>query len=76
MTLEKSWAWPKNLPTTFFPVSLPIPIPAHECSVTPPIFTAAIPVDAVIPSEDDAEPPLNWMISRSKTDFPVPSLSN
>ncbi|KAH6916796.1 hypothetical protein BKA70DRAFT_1038045, partial [Coprinopsis sp. MPI-PUGE-AT-0042] len=55
--------WPKNLPTNCFVVSFPRPIPAHEWSVHPPIFTEAIPVDAVMASWGEPAPPQNEMIS-------------
>ncbi|KAG2123605.1 hypothetical protein DEU56DRAFT_745290, partial [Suillus clintonianus] len=40
--------WPRNLPPSFFASSRPSPIPAHECTVVPPMLTDAIPVEAVI----------------------------
>ncbi|KII93469.1 hypothetical protein PLICRDRAFT_65084, partial [Plicaturopsis crispa FD-325 SS-3] len=39
---------PRNLPASFFASSCPKPIPAHECSVVPPMLTDAMPVDAVM----------------------------
>ena len=68
-----SFSWPRNLPASFFASSFPIPIPAHECSVVPPIFTAAIPVDAVIARPGLPLPPHASMMARSRTDFPVPT---
>ncbi|KAJ7770821.1 hypothetical protein DFH07DRAFT_735346, partial [Mycena maculata] len=55
--------------------SLPMPIPAQLCSVVvhPPTLIAAIPVDAVIPTCDDEDPPSWSMIARKRTDFPVPA---
>ncbi|EJF66393.1 hypothetical protein DICSQDRAFT_46552, partial [Dichomitus squalens LYAD-421 SS1] len=53
--------------------SLPNPMPAHECSVHPPMFTDAMPVDAVIASCKLARPPLALMIFRKRTDLPVPA---
>lgn len=37
------------------------------------MLTAAIPVDAVIPSIEDVELPHRSIIFRNKTDFPVPA---
>ncbi|KAI0047667.1 hypothetical protein FA95DRAFT_1492219 [Auriscalpium vulgare] len=52
----------------------PRPIPAHECSVTPPMFKAAMPVDAVVTSLDGSCGSLRTlMISRRRTDLPVPA---
>ncbi|KAJ6575525.1 hypothetical protein B0H10DRAFT_1670116, partial [Mycena sp. CBHHK59/15] len=53
--------------------SAPMPIPAQECNVTPSIFIAAIPVDAVIPSAGQLRPPSSLIISRRRTDLPVPA---
>src|SRR6266704_1702281 len=39
---------PQNLPARFLADCSPRPIPAQEWRVQPPMFTAAIPVDAVI----------------------------
>ena len=47
-------------------------MPAHECNVVPPIFTEAMPVDAVIASVGQPLPPQASMMARSRTDFPVP----
>ncbi|KAI0028298.1 hypothetical protein K488DRAFT_58969, partial [Vararia minispora EC-137] len=52
--------------------SFPRPIPAHECSVCPLTLTDAIPVDAVIASRSEGSSFHSLIISRSKTDFPVP----
>ncbi|KZT06266.1 uncharacterized protein LAESUDRAFT_604359, partial [Laetiporus sulphureus 93-53] len=52
--------------------SRPSPIPAHECNVDPPMFTEAIPVAAVTARVRSPRPPQYLMISRSRTDFPVP----
>jgi hypothetical protein len=71
LTFESS-GWPRILPAKVFSGSWPRPMPAHECSVVPPILTDAMPVDAVIPSVDDAPPPRILMISRSNPDLPVP----
>lgn len=54
---------------------VPRPMPAKEWIVIPPILHAAIPVDAVTAIESSF--PANFlrkaaMISRSRTDFPVP----
>ncbi|KAI0047662.1 hypothetical protein FA95DRAFT_1463630, partial [Auriscalpium vulgare] len=52
--------------------SSPRPIPAHECSVVPPIFTDAMPVDAVIASLSGLPGSLRALIiSRRRTDFPM-----
>ncbi|KAI6159526.1 hypothetical protein EDD17DRAFT_1486267, partial [Pisolithus thermaeus] len=56
--------------------SCPKPIPAHEWTVVPPIFTLAIPVEAVIAKRPDPCPPQTRMISRSRTDLPVPERSD
>ncbi|KAJ6574739.1 hypothetical protein B0H19DRAFT_935347, partial [Mycena capillaripes] len=53
--------------------SFPIPIPAQECNVHPPMLIAAMPVDAVIPSVGHLWPPSSLIISRRSTDFPVPA---
>ena len=50
-----------------------MPMPAHECSVVPPIFTEAIPVDAVIARVGLPLPPQASIMARSRTDFPVPT---
>lgn len=50
-----------------------MPMPAHEWSVVPPIFTEAIPVDAVIARVGLPLPPQASMMARSRTDFPVPT---
>lgn len=55
--------------------SLPRPMPENEWIVDPPMLQAAIPVDAVTATA--SERPLNLtlralMISRKRTDFPVP----
>ncbi|KAG1904439.1 uncharacterized protein F5891DRAFT_891446, partial [Suillus fuscotomentosus] len=52
--------------------SRPSPIPAHECTVVPPVLTDAIPVEAVIPRPEWPRPPRARMISRKRTDLPVP----
>ncbi|KAJ7225903.1 hypothetical protein GGX14DRAFT_312589, partial [Mycena pura] len=52
--------------------SVPIPMPAQECSVHPPILMAAIPVEAVMPSVRCISRRC-LMISRSSTDLPVPA---
>ncbi|KAJ6501689.1 hypothetical protein C8R47DRAFT_969824 [Mycena vitilis] len=41
---------PMSLPATFLAGSFPIPMPAQECNVQPPMLIAAMPVEAVIPS--------------------------
>jgi hypothetical protein len=51
--------------------SLPRPMPAKECNVVPPMFTPAIPVEAVTASEDEGTPKCSIILRRS-TDFPVP----
>ena len=66
--------WYKNLPERSFTDSFPSPIPAQEWRVQPPIFTAAIPVDAVIARFCEDLPPKLSMIARSRTDLPVPWL--
>ncbi|KAF8488179.1 hypothetical protein JB92DRAFT_3017900 [Gautieria morchelliformis] len=52
-------------------------MPAHECSVTPPMLTAAIPVcrskDAVMATLSETPPPKCVIISLNRTDFPVPA---
>ncbi|KZP32386.1 hypothetical protein FIBSPDRAFT_723255, partial [Athelia psychrophila] len=53
--------------------SWPSPMPVQECKVVPPIFIAAMPVEAVIPRSSDDLPPRVAIISRNKTDLPVPS---
>ncbi|KAF8139880.1 hypothetical protein EV363DRAFT_1153034, partial [Boletus edulis] len=53
--------------------SCPRPMPAHECNVVPPIFTEAMPVDAVIARLGQPLPPQASMMARSRTDFPVPA---
>ncbi|TFL03627.1 hypothetical protein BDV98DRAFT_503935, partial [Pterulicium gracile] len=50
------------------------PIPAHECSVTPPMFTAAIPVVAVTPILSSRGPPKWSIMERRRTDLPVPNI--
>lgn len=63
--------FPRNFPISLAALSFPRPMPAQECRVQPPMFTAAIPVVAVIA----ISPPLSRqcvMISRRRTDFPVP----
>ncbi|KAF2197020.1 hypothetical protein GQ43DRAFT_357397, partial [Delitschia confertaspora ATCC 74209] len=55
--------------------SFPSPIPAKLCSVTPPMLQAARPVDAVTATRSGSR--MNFfrnseMISRRRTDFPVP----
>lgn len=55
--------------------SIPMPIPANEWIVTPPMLHAAMPVEAVIATASgDFEYLLRrtLMISRRRTDFPVP----
>ncbi|KAJ7693689.1 hypothetical protein B0H17DRAFT_932718, partial [Mycena rosella] len=47
--------------------------PRPAMQVAPPILIAAMPVDAVIPSLSDAQPPSWLIISRKSTDFPVPA---
>jgi hypothetical protein len=57
-------------------VPSPIPIPPNECSVTPPILQAAIPVDAVTATASTERQYFFFkerMISLSRTDFPVPA---
>ncbi|EPT04417.1 hypothetical protein FOMPIDRAFT_1081467, partial [Fomitopsis schrenkii] len=54
---------PTNLPTSFSADSLPRPMPAHECSVHPPMFTAAIPVAAVIARRPEYRSPRFRIIS-------------
>ena len=49
-------------------------MPAHEWSVHPPMFTAAIPVAAVMARVSEYRLPLTLMISFSRTDFPVPEI--
>lgn len=70
---------PRILPTSLSTDSCPRPVPAQECRVTPPILTAAIPVDAVMPTLHEPESSQFGglertvrIISRSKIDFPVP----
>ncbi|KZP32338.1 hypothetical protein FIBSPDRAFT_723153, partial [Athelia psychrophila] len=65
--------WKRILFAISLAASRPRPIPAQECKVVPPIFIAAMPVEAVIPSVLDDAPPNVAMISRNKTDLPVPS---
>lgn len=48
-------------------------MPAHECNVVPPMFTEAMPVDAVMARVGHPFPPQVSMIERSRTDFPVPN---
>ena len=55
-----------------FADSFPSRIPDHECMVLPPMLRPAIPVEAVIATLADG-PPSVFMISRSRTDFPVPA---
>ena len=50
-----------------------MPMPAHECNVVPPMFTEAMPVDAVIARVGEPLPPQASMMARSRTDFPVPT---
>ncbi|KAG2028336.1 hypothetical protein BDR03DRAFT_813937, partial [Suillus americanus] len=52
--------------------SRPSPIPAHECTVVPPMLTDAIPVEAVIARPEWPRPPRARIISRKRTDLPVP----
>ncbi|KAI0344110.1 hypothetical protein BDW22DRAFT_1305332, partial [Trametopsis cervina] len=52
--------------------SFPSPIAAHECSVLPPTLTAAIPVEAVTANFISFSLH-HRMISRSRTDLPVPA---
>ncbi|KAF8213488.1 hypothetical protein K438DRAFT_1804066 [Mycena galopus ATCC 62051] len=66
------FACPRNLPLSFLADSFPMPIPAQECNVHPPMFIAAMPVDAVIPSVSPRSCN-SLIISRSSTDFPVPA---
>ncbi|KAF9243747.1 hypothetical protein BU15DRAFT_42519, partial [Melanogaster broomeanus] len=68
-----NFSCPRNFPASFLASSCPMPIPAHECNVVPPILTEAMPVEAVTASLEWPRPPQTLMISRSKTDFPVPS---
>ncbi|KAI0317992.1 hypothetical protein OF83DRAFT_1030784, partial [Amylostereum chailletii] len=58
---------------SFSAVSFPRRIPAQECRVVPPILRDAIPVDAVIANHFFCSGPNNLMISRRRTDLPVPS---
>ena len=56
--------------------STPIPIPAKEWIVVPPTLQAAIPVEAVTATASDRPLCLRLraeMISRRRTDFPVPA---
>ncbi|PYH75685.1 hypothetical protein BO82DRAFT_250764, partial [Aspergillus uvarum CBS 121591] len=56
--------------------SLPNPIPAKLCSVTPSMLQAARPVDAVTATRSGSRLYLSrsfLMISRISTDFPVPA---
>jgi hypothetical protein len=62
----------QNLPARFLADCSPRPIPAQEWRVQPPMFTAAIPVDAVIANRSEGLPPKWFMMARSRTDFPVP----
>lgn len=64
---------PRILPLICLAVSFPIPIPAQECNVHPPMFIAAMPVDAVIPSAFVSRSLNSLIISRSSTDLPVPA---
>lgn len=68
-----NFGWPRNLPARLLADSWPKPIPAQECSVVPPMLTEAIPVEAVMPSVADEEPPDMRIISRKRTDLPVPT---
>ncbi|KAF8078243.1 hypothetical protein FPV67DRAFT_1383382, partial [Lyophyllum atratum] len=45
----RNFCCPRNFPAYRFEGSSPRPIPAQEWRVLPPILTAAIPVEAVIP---------------------------
>lgn len=68
--------WCLSLPTNFLTGSSPSLIPAQECSVTPPMLIAAIPVEAVIATVSGiSEEPFvkNLIISLNRTDFPVPT---
>lgn len=54
---------------------MPMPMPAHECSVVPPTWQAAMPVAAVTATASGRIFHLSLrreMISRRRTDFPVP----
>jgi len=68
---ESKADWCRSLPTNCLTGSSPSLIPAQECSVTPPMLIAAIPVEAVIATVSK-EPVKNLTISLNKTDFPVP----
>lgn len=57
--------------------SVPRPIPEKEWIVVPPMLQAAMPVEAVTATASPAAPYLRLrdeMISRRRTDFPVPAL--
>lgn len=63
------------LPTSTGAASIASPAPPKECRVTPPMLQAAIPVEAVTATASAAVAYFfrnDLMISRSKTDFPVP----
>lgn len=56
-------------------VSVASPTPPNECKVTPPMLQAAIPVEAVTATASGFLAYLFrklWIISRSRTDLPVP----
>jgi hypothetical protein len=53
--------------------SLPKPIPANECTVLPPMLRPAIPVEAVMAMDSGKRSRSKRMISRRRTDFPVPA---
>lgn len=58
-------------------VSVASPTPPNECKVTPPMLQAAIPVEAVTATASGFLAYLfrkPWIISRSRTDLPVPAL--
>ena len=64
-----------TLPAKTSGFSMPKPTPPNECRVTPPMLQAAIPVEAVTATASaDAAYFLRrlFMISRRRTDFPVP----
>lgn len=63
---------PRTLPTNRSIGSFPSLIPAHEWRVTPPILRAAIPVEAVTATASGEVSRRSFIISRKRTDFPVP----
>ncbi|KAI9572607.1 hypothetical protein HD554DRAFT_1983276, partial [Boletus coccyginus] len=58
-----NFSWPRNLPASFFASSCPMPMPAHECRVVPPMLTEAMPVDAVIARVGQPLPPRASMMA-------------